>query len=76
MSGDHCRSELGRRSCRGGGCGPGSSTELRRNASSQTWRFEYKASLARLHGERRARRPKVTKLVANERYRRARFTLG
>ena len=43
------------------------SRELRRNASTRTWRLEYKASIAQWHAERRARRPKVVKLVANER---------
>ncbi len=42
------------------------SRELRRNASTRTWRLEYKASIAQWHAERRARRPKVAKLVANE----------
>ena len=45
------------------------SRELRRNASTRTWRLEYKASIAQWHAERRARRPKVEKLVANERLR-------
>ena len=45
------------------------SRELRRNASTRTWRLEYKASIAQWHAERRARRPKVAKLVANERLR-------
>jgi IS30 family transposase len=42
------------------------SRELRRNASTRTWRLEYKASTAQWHAERRARRPKVAKLVVNE----------
>ena len=42
---------------------------LRRNASTRTWRLEYKASIAQWHAERRARRPKMAKLVANERLR-------
>ncbi|WP_066518397.1 IS30 family transposase [Curtobacterium ammoniigenes] len=41
------------------------SAELRRNASTRTYRLEYKASLAQWHAERRARRPKVAKLVEN-----------
>ena len=45
------------------------SRELRRNASTRTWRLEYKTSIAQWHAERRARRPKVAKLVANERLR-------
>jgi IS30 family transposase len=42
------------------------SRELRRNASTRTWRLEYKASIAQWHAERRARRPKVAKLAADE----------
>jgi len=42
------------------------SRELRRNASTRTFRLEYKASIAQWHTERRARRPKVAKLAANE----------
>ena len=45
------------------------SRELRRNASTRTWRLEYKPSIAQWHAERRARRPKVAKLVANDRLR-------
>jgi IS30 family transposase len=45
------------------------SRELRRNASTRTWRLQYKASIAQWHAERRARRPKPAKLVANERLR-------
>ena len=45
------------------------SRELRRNASTRTWRLEYKASIAQWHAERRARRPKVAKMVTNERLR-------
>ncbi|WP_264961144.1 IS30 family transposase, partial [Mycobacterium kiyosense] len=45
------------------------SRELRRNASTRTYRLEYKASVAQWHAERRARRPKTAKLVANERLR-------
>jgi IS30 family transposase len=45
------------------------SRELRRNASTRTWRLEYKASTAQWHAERRARRPKVAKLITNERLR-------
>jgi IS30 family transposase len=43
------------------------SRELRGNASTRTWRLEYKASIAQWHAERRARRPKVAKLVTSER---------
>ena len=49
-----------------GRCPSTISRELRRNASTRTWRLEYKASIAQWHAERRARRPKVAKLVANE----------
>jgi IS30 family transposase len=42
------------------------SRELRRNASTRTWKLDYKASIAQWHAERRARRPKVAKLVAND----------
>ncbi len=45
------------------------SRELRRNASTRTFRLEYKASIAQWHAERRARRPKVAKLVTNDRLR-------
>lgn len=45
------------------------SRELRRNASTRTWRLEYKASIAQWHAERRAARPKVAKLVTNDRLR-------
>jgi IS30 family transposase len=42
------------------------SRELRRNASTRTYRLDYRASTAHWHAERRARRPKVAKLAANE----------
>jgi IS30 family transposase len=45
------------------------SRELRRNASTRTWRLTYKASTAQWHAERRARRPKVAKLMGNDRLR-------
>jgi len=45
------------------------SRELRRNASTRTFRLEYKASIAQWHAERRARRPKVAKLAADDRLR-------
>ncbi len=45
------------------------SRELRRNASTRTASLDYRASLAQWHAERRARRPKVAKLVVNERLR-------
>lgn len=46
------------------------SRELRRNASTRTYRLDYKASTAQWHAERRARRPKVAKMVGNDRLRR------
>ena len=45
------------------------SRELRRNSSTRTWRLDYRASVAQWHAERRARRPKVSKLAADERLR-------
>jgi IS30 family transposase len=45
------------------------SRELRRNASTRTYRLDYKASIAQWHAERRARRPKTAKLVAHHRLR-------
>jgi IS30 family transposase len=45
------------------------SRELRRNASTRTYRLDYKASIAQWHAERRARRPKAAKLVMNGRLR-------
>jgi IS30 family transposase len=45
------------------------SRELRRNASTRTYRLDYKALTAQWHAERRARRPKPAKLVTNERLR-------
>jgi len=45
------------------------SRELRRNASTRTYRLDYKASIAQWHAERRARRPKVAKLVTDDRLR-------
>jgi len=45
------------------------SRELRRNASTRTNRLEYKASIAQWHAERRARRPKIAKLVGDARLR-------
>jgi IS30 family transposase len=43
--------------------------ELRRNASTRTYRLDYKASTAQRHAERRARRPKPAKLIDNARLR-------
>src|SRR5437762_1078463 len=42
------------------------SRELRRNASTRTYRLDNRASTAQWHAERRARRPKIAKLAANE----------
>jgi len=41
------------------------SRELRRNAATRSGNFEYRASTAQWHADRRARRPKVSKLAAN-----------
>ena len=41
------------------------SRELRRNAATRSQRLEYRASTAHWHAQRRAARPKVSKLVAN-----------
>jgi len=45
------------------------SRELRRNASTRTYDLDYKTSTAQWHCERRAKRPKVAKLVVNEQLR-------
>ena len=45
------------------------SRELRRGASSRSAQAEYRATVAQWHAERRARRPKVAKMVINERLR-------
>ena len=37
--------------------------------ATRTWKLEYKASIAQWHAERRAHRPKIAKLAANERLR-------
>ena len=42
------------------------SRELRRNASTRVYPPVYKASTAQWHAERRARRPRVAKLAAND----------
>jgi transposase, IS30 family len=42
------------------------SRERRRNASTRTYRLEYRATTAQWHAERRAGRPKVSKLAAND----------
>jgi IS30 family transposase len=41
------------------------SRELRRNAATRNGGFEYRATTAQWHADRRARRPKVAKLAAN-----------
>lgn len=41
------------------------SRELRRNAATRSQRLEYRASTAHWHAQRRAARPKVSKLVTN-----------
>ena len=43
------------------------SRELRRNAATRSGNFEYRASTAQWHAERRANRPKASKLAADER---------
>jgi IS30 family transposase len=45
------------------------SRELRRGASTRTYGLDYKATIAQWHAERRARRPKLAKLVVNDRLR-------
>jgi IS30 family transposase len=45
------------------------SRELRRNAATRGGRLEYRASIAQWKAERAARRPKVSKLAADERLR-------
>ncbi len=45
------------------------SRELRRNAATRGGRPEYRATTAQWHAERRASRPKVAKLAANDRLR-------
>ena len=42
------------------------SRELRRNAATRSGGFEYRASTAQWHADRKAKRPKVAKLAANE----------
>ena len=42
------------------------SRELRRNAATRSGGFEYRASTAQWHAERKSKRPKVAKLVGNE----------
>ena len=45
------------------------SRELRRNASTRSAKWDYRASTAQWHAERRLERPKVSKLATNERLR-------
>jgi hypothetical protein len=45
------------------------SRELRRNAATRGGRLEYRATTAQWHADRRAGRPKVAKLAANQRLR-------
>jgi transposase, IS30 family len=42
------------------------SRELRRNAATRGGRLEYRATTAQWHADRRARRPKLTKLATND----------
>jgi IS30 family transposase len=42
------------------------SRELRRNAATRSGGFEYRASTAQWHAERKSKRPKVARLVSNE----------
>jgi len=42
------------------------SRELRRNAATRGGRLEYRATTAQWHADRRARRPKIAKLAAND----------
>lgn len=45
------------------------SRELRRNAATRSGGLEYRATTAQWHADRRAKRPKVAKLAANDRLR-------
>ena len=42
------------------------SRELRRNAATRSGSLEYRATSAQWHADRRAQRPKVTKIAAND----------
>ena len=42
------------------------SRELRRNAATRSGSLEYRATTAQWHADRRAKRPKVAKLAAND----------
>src|SRR6266545_2431762 len=57
---------VGSRWFRDGGGMPPISRELRRNASTRSHSLAYRATTAQWHAERRASRPKVSKLAANE----------
>ncbi len=46
------------------------SRELRRNAATRCGNLEYRATTAQWHADRRARRPKIAKIAANDRLRR------
>lgn len=58
--------EIGRRL---GRCPSTISRELRRNAATRGGTLEYRATTAQWHADRRAKRPKVAKLAADERLR-------
>jgi IS30 family transposase len=49
-----------------GGSASTISRELRRNASTRSRAVVYRATTAQWHAERRASRPKVSKLAAND----------
>jgi IS30 family transposase len=58
--------EIARRT---GRCPSTISRELRRNAATRCGGFEYRATTAQWHADRKARRPKVAKLAADEKLR-------
>ena len=45
------------------------SREVRRNAATRGGQIDYRATTAQWHADRRAKRPKVAKLVTNQRLR-------
>ncbi len=49
-----------------GRCSSTVSRELRRNAATRSGGLEYRATTAQWHAERRAKRPKIAKLAAND----------
>jgi IS30 family transposase len=55
--------EIGRRL---GRCASTISRELRRNASTRSYEVPYRATTAQWHAERRASRPKISKLASND----------